>query len=135
MCETAAAYHRHGISDRVWNILAPLLPGGPGKVGRPAQDNRRFSNAVFWVLRTGAPWRDLPPDYGDGCAVHRRFSRWRKKGVWAQLPEAVIDEPDPEWLMIDANPAKVHQHGTGAVGGNQVVGRTKGGPTPNCIWR
>ena len=125
MCETAAAYHRHDSSDRVWNILAPLLPGGPGKVGRPAQDNRRFINAVFWVLRTGAPWRDLPPDYGDGCAVHRRFRRWRKKGVWPQLLAAVIDEPDLEWLMIDANPAKVHQHGTGAVGGNQAVGRTK----------
>ena len=84
MCETAAAaYHRHDISDHVWNILAPLLPGGPGKVGRPAQDNRRFVNAVFWVLRTGAPWRDLPSDYGEGCAVHRRFSCWRKKGVWA----------------------------------------------------
>ena len=56
MCETAAAsYHRHDISDRVWNTLALLLPGGPDKVGRPAQDNRRFSNVVFRVLRTGAP--------------------------------------------------------------------------------
>ena len=76
MCETAAAScHRHDISDRAWNILAPMLPGGPGKVGRPAQDSRRFINVVFRVLRTGTPWRDLPPDYGDGCAVHRRFSR------------------------------------------------------------
>ena len=136
MCETAAAsYHRHDISDRVWNLFAPLLPGGPGKVGRPAQDNRRFINAVFWVLRTGAPWRDLPSDYGDGCAVHRRFSRWRKNGVWAELLAAVIDEPDLEWLMIDASHIKVHQHGAGAVGGSQAIGRTKGGPTPNCIWR
>ena len=56
MCETVApAYHRHDIPDRAWNILAPMLPGGPGKVGRPAQDNRRFINAVFRVLRTGAP--------------------------------------------------------------------------------
>ena len=61
MCETtAAAYHRHDISDRVWNILAPLLPGGRGKVGRPAQDNRRFINAVFRVLRTGAPGATCP---------------------------------------------------------------------------
>ena len=96
-------------------------------MGRPAQDNRRFSNAVFRVLRTGAPRRDLPPDYGDGGAVPRRFSRWRQKGAWAQLLEAMINEPDPEWLMIDANPAKVHQHGTGAVGGNQAIGRIKGG--------
>ena len=99
MCETAAACHRHHISDGVWNILAPLLPGGPGKAGRPAQDNHRFSNAVFRVLRAGAPWRDLPPDYGG--AAPRRFRRWRQKGVWAELPEAVIDEPDLEWLMAD----------------------------------
>ena len=61
----APAHRRHDISDRVWEILEPLLPGGKGKTGRPAQDNRRFINAVFWILRTGAPWRDLPPDYGD----------------------------------------------------------------------
>ena len=72
---------RHDISDRVWNILAPLLPGGPGKVGRPAQDNRRFSNAVFRVLRTGAPWRDLPPDYGDGGAVGSNQTIGRTKSV------------------------------------------------------
>ena len=127
MCETAASYHHHDSSGRVWNILVPLLPGGPGKVGRPAQNNRRFINAVFWVLRTGAPRRNLPPDYGDGGAVHRRFSRWRKKGVWAELLAAVIDEPNLEWLMIDASHIKVHQHDAGAVGGNQAVGRTKGG--------
>ena len=134
-CETAAAYHRHDISDRAWNILAPKLPGGPGKVGRPAQDNRRFINAVFWVLRTGAPWRDLQPDYGHWNTACIRFHRWRKKGVWDQLLEAVIDEPDLEWLMIDASRIKVHQHGTGAVGGNQAVGRTKGGRIRNCTWR
>ena len=132
MCETATAYHRHDSSDRIWNILAPLLPGGPGKVGRPAQDHRRFSNAVFWILRTGAPWRDLPPDYGHWNTACIRFHRWRKKGVWAELLEAVIDEPDLEWLMIDASYVKVHQHGAGAVGGNQAIGRTKWSPIPNC---
>ena len=52
---TTAAYHRHDISKRAWAILEPILPGGPGKVGRPALNNRRFSNGVFRVLRTGAP--------------------------------------------------------------------------------
>ena len=122
-----ASCHRHDISDRAWELLAPHLPGGPGQVGRPAQDNRRFINAVFWELRTGATGRDLPPDYGDGCAAHRRFSRWCRKDVWAALQAALINEPDYEWLMIDANQNKVHQHGTGAAGGNQAVGRTKGG--------
>ena len=90
---------------------------------------------MFRVLRTGAPWRDLPPDYGDGCAVPRRFRRWRKKGVWYQLLEAVIDEPDLEGLMIETRHIKLHQHGAGAVDGNQALDRTKGDPTPNCIGR
>ncbi len=59
------ARRRHDISDRVWNLLEPHLPGRKGASGRVAEDNRRFINAVFWILRTGAPWRDLHPDYGD----------------------------------------------------------------------
>lgn len=121
------SHRRHDISDRVWQILAPLLPGGEGKVGRPAQDNRRFLNAVFWILRTGAPWRDLPPDYGHWKNTHRRYCRWRDRGVWDRLLAAVIDEPDFEWLMIDASHIKVHLHAAGAVGGNQAMARTKGG--------
>ena len=60
-----SAHRRHDLSDQVWERLRPLLPGDGGKRGRPAKDNRQFLNAVFWILRTGAPWRDLPPDYGD----------------------------------------------------------------------
>jgi len=96
-------------------------------VGRPAFDNRRFLNGVFWILRTGAPWRDLPPDYGDWKNTHRRFCRWRDRGVWERLLAAVIDEPDLEWLMIDATHIKVHPHAAGARGGNQEMARTKGG--------
>ena len=68
-----AAHRRHDMSDAVWERLRPLLPGGEGKQGRPAHDNRRFIDAVCWILRTGAPWRDLPPDYGDWKNTHRRF--------------------------------------------------------------
>ena len=56
--------HRHDISDKAWAILEPMLPGQRGQWGGIAEDNRRFINGVFWILRTGAPWRDLPPDYG-----------------------------------------------------------------------
>jgi transposase len=132
--ETTASHRRHDISDPAWKILEPLLPGRPGSWGGIAQDNRRFVNAVFWILRTGAPWRDLPPDYGDWKNTHRRFSRWRDKGIWEKLFEALIDDPDFEWLMIDASHAKIHPHAAGAGGGNEATGLTKGGGTRKYIW-
>ena len=128
------AYRRHDISDSVWERLEPHLLGRKGTWGGNARDNRRFINAIFWILRTGAPWRDLPPDYGDWKNTHRRFCRWRDKGAWERLLETLIDDPDFEWLIIDASHIKVHPHATGARGGNQDMGRTKGGSTQKYIW-
>ena len=128
------SHRRHDISDAAWALLAPHLPGQAGQWGGIAKDNREFINSVFWILRTGAPWRDLPPDYGKWNTIQRRFCRWRDKGVWARLLELLIDEPDFEWLMIDASHIKVHPHAAGAVGGNQDMSRTKGGSTPKYIW-
>ena len=99
---SSPAHRRHDISDRVWNLISPHLPGRKGSWGGVAVDNRRFVNAVFWVIRTGSPWRDLPPDYGDWSNTHRRFLRWRDKGVWEELLAILIDDPDYEWLAIDA---------------------------------
>ncbi|WP_108651218.1 IS5 family transposase [Dongshaea marina] len=121
------AHRRHDISDRVWSLIEPHILGRKGDWGKAGRDNRLFINAVFWILRTGSPWRDLPPDYGDWKNTHRRFSRWRDKGVWARLQERLIHEPDFEWLMIDASHIKVHPDASGAQGGNQDMGITKGG--------
>lgn len=129
-----AAHRRHDISDHVWTLLEPHLPGREGVWGGHAKDNRQFINAIFWILRTGAPWRDLPPDYGDWKNTHRRFCRWRDKGIWESLLEKLMVEPDFEWLMIDASHIKVHHHASGAKGGNQDMGLTKGGAIRNCIW-
>jgi len=128
------AHRRHDITDNVWDLLEPHLPGREGVWGGRAYDNRQFINAVFWILRTGAPWRDLPSDYGGWSNTHRRFIRWRDKGVWERLLEQLVDAPDFEWLMIDASHIKVHPHAAGAKGGNQDMGRTKGGSTPKYIW-
>jgi transposase len=128
------SYERHDISDAAWARLEPYLPGRSGSWGGVAQDNRRFINAVFWILRTGAPWRDLPPSYGGWSNTQRRFCRWRDKGIWEGLLERLMEEPDYEWLMIDASHIKVHPHAAGAKGGNQDMGRTKGGSIRNCIW-
>ena len=121
------AHRQYDISDRAWETIAPYLSGGPGKVGRPAADNRRFVNAVFWILRTGAPWRDLPPEYGHWNTTAHRFGRWQKSGQWAQLLAALSDDPDFAWLMTAVKNTKAHQHGAGAAGGNQADSRTKEG--------
>jgi transposase len=134
MKETKQAHRRHDISDKTWALLEPHLPGRKGVWGGIAKDNRLFINAVFWIIRTGCPWRDLPPDLGDWSNTHRRFIRWRDAGIWEKLLEVLIDEPDYEWLMIDATHIKVHPHAAGAVGGNQEMSRSKGGLTPRYIW-
>jgi transposase len=131
---TTEAFRRHDLSDAHWSLLEPHLPGQAGQWGGVAQNNRRFVNAILWILRTGSPWRDLPTAYGDWKNTHRRFCRWRDKGVWEALLERLIVDPDFEWLMIDASHCKAHPHAAGARGGNQGLGRTKGGSTPRFIW-
>ncbi len=126
--------NRHDMSDAMWAVLEPLLPGQRGQWGGIAKDNRRFLNGVFWILRVGAPWRDLPPQYGKWNSVYQRFRRWRDSGVWERILEALVVEPDYEWLMIDASHCKVHPHAAGAVGGNQDMERTKGGLTQKYTW-
>jgi transposase len=127
-------FRRHDLSDQTWALLEPLLPGREGVWGGVAQNNREFLNAVMWILRSGAPWRDLPPAYGGWKNTHRRFCRWRDAGVWEALLEQLIVQPDYEWLMIDASHCKVHPHAAGAVGGNQAMSRSKGGSTQRYIW-
>ena len=128
------SYRRHDISDAVWALIEAHTIGNKGSRGGNAHDTRSFINGVFWILRTGAPWRDLPPDYGNWNTVQRRFCRWRDKGIWEKILESLIEEPAYEWLMIDASHCKVHPHAAGAVGGNQDMGRTKGGSTQRYIW-
>ena len=125
---------RHDLSNKAWSVIEPYSIEIKGSWGGNARDTRLFINAVFWILRTGALWRDLPPSYGDWKNTHRRFCRWRDKLIWEKMLEALIDEPDFEWLMIDAPHCKVHPHACGAKGGNQQMGRTKGGSTQKYTW-
>jgi len=111
------------------------LPGQSGQWGGIAKDNRLFINAVLWILRTGVLWRDFPPEYGKWGTLHQRFIRWRDKRIWEKLLESLIDQPDFEWLMIDASHCEVHPHATGAQGGNQGMGRTKGAQLKDTLGR
>jgi len=128
------AYKRHDMSNDMWLKLAPHLPGQPGQHGGIAHNNRKFINGVMWIIRTGAPWRDLPPSYGNWNSIAKRFRRWVKAGIWEQLLEILIEDKEYEWLLLDTSHVKVHPHGCGAAGGNQDMGRTKGGLTPKYIW-
>jgi transposase len=125
--------HRHDITDAAWALLEPHMLGQKGQWGGVAEDNRRYINAVIWILRTGAPWRDLPAEYGNWNSVAKRFRRWVENGLWEKILEKLVDDPDYEWLMIDASHIKVHPHAAGAVGGNQDMKRTKWGSTPRYI--
>jgi transposase len=104
---------RHEISDADWDRIANLLPGQPGQHGGIAQDNRRFVNAVLWIARTGAPWRDLPQRFGRWNSIWRRFDRWAAQGVWTRVMDALRD-PDLEWLILDSTAVRAHPCAAGA---------------------
>jgi transposase len=106
-------YHRHAIRDEDWDRIKDLLPGRPGLPGATARDNRLFIDAVLWIAKTGAPWRDLPERFGHGNSVWRRFDRWARTGVWRQVFEALQD-PDLEWLILDSTIVRAHPHAAGA---------------------
>ena len=105
--------HRHAISDADWDRIKDFLPGRPGQTGWLAADNRRFIDAVLWIAKTGAPWRDLPERFGNWNSVWRRFDRWARKGTWAQVFEALQD-PDLEWLILDSTVVRAHPCAAGA---------------------
>ena len=106
---------RYELTDEQWQQIEHLLPGREGCPGAHADDNRLFVNAVIWVARTGAPWRDLPERFGNWNSVFQRFNRWAKQSVWQKVFEAIRD-PDLESLMLDSTTIRAHQHAAGAVG-------------------
>ena len=108
---------RRELADRQWKRIEQLVAGKQGDKGRSGEDNRLFVDAVLWILRTGAPWRDLPPEFGNWNSTYVRFRRWARKGIWEGLFKALADDPDFEHVMIDATIVRAHQHAAGAKGG------------------
>ena len=96
------------LTDFEWRVIEPLLPNKPR--GVPRVDDRRVLNGIFWVLRTGAPWRALPREFGPPTTCYNRFVRWRKAGVWDRIMAAVSQAYDGEMQMIDSTSVRVHQH-------------------------
>lgn len=97
---------RYDLSEFEWRVIEPLLPNKPR--GVPRVDDRRVLNGIFWVLRSGSPWRDLPERYGPPTTCYNRFRRWTKAGVWDRLMDAITDAAGGEVRMIDGTSVRVH---------------------------
>lgn len=108
---------RRELTDAQWARIEKLVPGKEGDKGRHGEDNRLFVDAVLWIARTGAPWRDLPPEFGNWNSQFQRFRRWARKGVWENLFKELSVESDCEYLLIDSTIVRAHQHAAGAKGG------------------
>jgi transposase len=119
---------RYELTDFEWAAIRPFLPNKPR--GVPRVNDRRVLNGIFWVLRSGAPWRDLPAAFGPYTTCYNRFIRWGRAGVWDQIMDALAETHDAAVQMIDTSIVRVHQHGACIAGNNeQHMGRSRGGMT------
>lgn len=115
------------LSDELWASVSSLLPGKVGDPGCHGRDNRLFLEAVFWIARTGSPWRDLPAEFGKWYTTYTRYHRWEKKGVWPRVVEALqrqgasglsYDDAGLRWPELKAaeaqSPAQAREGAAGA---------------------
>jgi transposase len=111
---------RHELSESQWKRIEPLLPGKQSDPGRTAADNQNFVNAVFWIARTGAPWRDLPERFGKWNSVYKRFLRWARNDVWGTVLRELGGNREVENLLLDSTIVRAHPHAAGAKGGSRA---------------
>ena len=103
------------LRDDQWERLKPFVPGGRKGRRGPRSDGRRFFDAILWLARSGARWRDLPEDrFGPYQTVKRRYYRWIEQGIFDRIFEAVSVDPDMEWLSIDATVIRAQAQAAGA---------------------
>ena len=110
---------RFDLTDGEWSIIEPLLPNKPR--GVPRTDDRRVLNGIFYILRTGSPWRDLPERYGPYTTVYNRFNRWARAGVWLRVFEALSEHSPQSLHLIDATIVRAHQHAAGGKKGAWIT--------------
>lgn len=110
---------RFDLSDTEWQIVEPLLPNKPR--GVPRTDDRRVLNGIFYILRTGSPWRDLPERYGPYTTIYNRYNRWAKAGVWLRIFEALAACSPQSLQFIDSSIIRAHQHAAGGKKGARIT--------------
>lgn len=108
------------LSDELWAVIEPVLPSGVGRRGRPWRDHRRVLEGIAWRFRSGAPWRDVPADFGPWQSIWDRHRRWSEEGTYDRMFAAVrasskVEDVEVIALMsIDSTSIRVHQHAAGA---------------------
>jgi transposase len=108
---------RHELSDETWEVVSALIPA---RAGRPSTlGDRNFVNAVVWIAKTGAPWRDLPERFGNWKTIFNRFSDWTKQGLWESLFKALAFSDDEIGSLIDGSVVRAHQDSAGGSGGQK----------------
>ena len=132
--EAEMAGDRHDMTDAEWAILEPALP--TGRPGPARKDDRRIMDGIFFVLRSGCPWRDLPERYGPYTTCYNRWNRWSKDGTWASIMSEIQELAGPGGgglaaRMLDSSAVRVHKHGAGQRrdGEPPETGRSRGGLT------
>ena len=108
---------RFDLSDEEWALLEPLMP----KSRKSARaDDRKIMNGIFYVLRTGMPWRDLPERYGPYTTVYNRFNRWSRRGLWKKIFDRLAAKSRDSLYFIDSTIVKAHRAASGAKGGRKI---------------
>ena len=118
------------LSKQQWERIAPKLPGKPGDPGATARDNRMFVEAVLWIARTGAPWRDLPREFGKWFTVYTRFWRWAQRASGSRFSRLCR-------MIPISNTSSSTRHTSGSISmapaqrgtQNQAIGKSRGGLT------
>src|SRR5258707_10476086 len=110
---------RFDLSDTEWALIKPLLPNQSRGVARV--NDRKVINGIFFVLRTGTPWRDLPERYGPYTTVYNRFNRWAKAGIWLRIFEVLAAKSPQSLQLIDSSIIRAHQHAAGGKKGARIT--------------
>jgi len=125
---------RFELSDEEWELLEPLMPKARKSARR---DDRKVMNAIFYVLRTGMPWRDLPERYGPYTTAYNRFNRWSRRGIWRRIFDTLAAKSRESLYLIDSTIVKAHRAASGAKGrrkSRRLVSAAAGGPRKSTPW-